>query len=78
MGDAFQSPFAKPPGQGLSSSTTNVLWAFMNLAVGWLLLARVGAFDWHALRDVVTVAAGAFAMCLMLARHFGKLHGGAR
>jgi hypothetical protein len=26
MGRPFQSPFAKPPGKGLSSSTVNVLW----------------------------------------------------
>ena len=26
MGRPFQSPFAKPPGEGLSSSTINVLW----------------------------------------------------
>ena len=26
MGRPFQSPFAKPPGEGLSSSTVNVLW----------------------------------------------------
>src|SRR5580704_2642079 len=26
MGRPFQSPFAKPPGQGLSSATVNVLW----------------------------------------------------
>jgi hypothetical protein len=30
MGRPFQSPFAKPPGQGLSSSTINVLWGFFN------------------------------------------------
>ena len=28
MGRPFQSPFAKPPGEGLSSSTVNVLWGF--------------------------------------------------
>jgi hypothetical protein len=28
MGRPFQSPFAKPPGQVLSSSTVNVFWAF--------------------------------------------------
>jgi hypothetical protein len=33
MGRPFQSPFAKPPGEGLSSSTINVLWGFFNLAV---------------------------------------------
>jgi hypothetical protein len=26
MGKPFQSPFAKPPGKGLSSSTLNVVW----------------------------------------------------
>ena len=26
MGHPFQSPFAKPPGEGLSSSTVNVIW----------------------------------------------------
>ena len=34
MGRPFQSPFAKPPGEGLSSSTVNVLWGFFNLVVG--------------------------------------------
>ena len=29
----FQSPFASPPGQGLSSSTVNVLWGKFNLAL---------------------------------------------
>jgi hypothetical protein len=28
MGRPFQSPFAKPPGRGLSSSKVNVLWGF--------------------------------------------------
>ena len=35
MGRPFQSPFAKPPGEGLSSSTVNVLWGFLNLVVGY-------------------------------------------
>ena len=30
-GSPFQSPFASPPGEGLSSSTVNVLWAVFNL-----------------------------------------------
>ena len=36
-GDSFPTPFAKPPGKGLSSPTTNVLWALFNLVVGYLL-----------------------------------------
>ena len=44
-GSPFQSPFATPPGKGLSSSTVNVLWGMFNLAVAYLLLARVGRFE---------------------------------
>jgi len=36
-GNAFPSPFSNPPGQGLSSPLTNVLWALFNLLVGYLL-----------------------------------------
>ena len=32
MGRAFQTPFAKPPGKGLSSSTVNVLWGFLHIS----------------------------------------------
>ena len=38
MGRPFQSPFAKPPGQGLSSATVNVLWGFFNAVIGYLLV----------------------------------------
>lgn len=34
-GDPFPTPFAKPPGRGLSSPTVNVLWALLNLACGY-------------------------------------------
>ena len=40
-GDPFPTPFAKPPGKGLSSPTVNVLWALLNLLVGCILF-RVG------------------------------------
>jgi hypothetical protein len=33
-GDRFPTPFAKPPGKGLSSPTVNVLWSLLNLAIG--------------------------------------------
>ena len=49
----FQSPFASPPGRGLSSSTVNVLWGMFNLAAAYGLLARVGRFD---LRRTIHVA----------------------
>jgi hypothetical protein len=76
MGRAFQSPFARPRGEGLSSSTVNVLWGFFNLAVGYVLVGRVGDFDLHATVDVAAAGLGALLLALMMARHFGRFHGG--
>ena len=75
-GSAFQSPFASPPGVGLSSSTVNVLWGLFNLAVGYLLVCRVGTFNLRNTRHVLVLGAGILIMSLMLARAFGRLHGG--
>jgi hypothetical protein len=76
MGQPFQSPFAKPPGEGLSSSTVNVLWGFFNAVVGYLLVVRVGNFDLRSTTDVVALAVGALLISLQTARHFGQFHGG--
>ena len=37
-GEPFPSPFALPPGVGLSSPLVNVLWACLNMVVGYILL----------------------------------------
>jgi hypothetical protein len=76
MGHPFQSPFAKPPGEGLSSSTVNVLWGFLNLVIGYVLICRVGDFDLRSTVDVVVAGLGALLMSLYIARHFGRFHGG--
>ncbi|WP_263357068.1 hypothetical protein [Acidicapsa ligni] len=76
MGQPFQSPFAKPPGEGLSSSTVNVLWGFFNAVVGYLLVVRVGNFDLRSISDVLALAVGALLISLFSARHFGQFHGG--
>lgn len=75
-GRPFQSPFARPPGEGLSSSVVNVLWSFVNLIVGYILVCRVGYFDPKDTPDVVAFGLGAFVMALFAARHFGRFHGG--
>ena len=75
-GRAFQSPFAKPPGEGLSSSTVNVLWGFFNLAVAYVLLVRVGSSASITPGRWSTVGAGILLMSIMLARAFGRFHGG--
>jgi hypothetical protein len=76
MGRPFQSPFAKPHGVGLSSSTVNVLWGFFNLAVGYVLICRVGNFDLLSTVDVVVAGSGVLLMGAMMARMFGRFHGG--
>jgi len=72
----FQSPFASPPGRGLSSSTVNVLWGMFNLGVGYLLVVRVGRFDLRRTWHVFVLGLGAFLIALRMAQHFGELHGG--
>jgi hypothetical protein len=76
MGRPFQSPFAKPPGKGLSSSTVNALWGFFNVVVGYLLAVRVGDFDLRSTSDVLAFAVGALLIIFQSSRHFGQFHGG--
>jgi hypothetical protein len=76
MGKPFQSPFAKPPGQGLSSSTVNVLWGSLNIIVGYVLVCRVGDFGLRTTSDVTALGLGILLMGLLLARQFGRFHGG--
>ena len=76
MGEPFQSPFAKPSGEGLSSSTVNVLWGFLNLVVGYVLICRVGDFDLRSTSDAVSLGLGILAIGLLSARLFGRFHGG--
>jgi hypothetical protein len=75
-GRAFQTPFAKPPGQGLSSSTVNVLWGFCNLVVGYVLVCRVGDFSLKDTSDVVALGLGTLAIALLSAWGFGRFNGG--
>ena len=75
-GRPFQTPFAKPPGEGLSSSTVNVLWGFLNGVIGYLLLVRVGSFNLRSVSDFVALAAGIVLISVFSARHFGRFHGG--
>jgi hypothetical protein len=75
-GHPFQSPFATPPGVGLSSAVVNVLWGLFNLAVGYVLVCRVGSFELRQTRHVLPLAAGILLMSVMAARAFGRFYGG--
>ena len=76
MGRPFQSPFAKPPGKGLSSSSVNVFWGFLNAIIADLLVLHVGTFDPRAVSHTAAFGLGALFISLFSARHFGQFHGG--
>lgn len=68
-GDAFPTPFAKPPGKGLSSAMVNVLWALFNLVVGYLLF-RFGKVYFQDNLSLIIFFAGFAAMGLYAAKIF--------
>lgn len=78
MGRPFQSPFAKPPGRGLSSSTVNVAWGFFNAVASYLLVLHVGHFDVSSFVDAGFFAGGGLIISLFAAKHFGQFHGGVK
>ncbi len=72
-GDRFPTPFANPPGKGLSSPTVNVLWALFNLVVGYILF-RVGKIASGDESALLTFFAGIVAISTMLSVNFAKKH----
>ena len=70
-GDKFPTPFAKPPGKGLSSATLNVVWALVNLLIGFLLI-RSGRVNTGNLPSLAVCFAGFAAMSIMLSINFQK------
>jgi hypothetical protein len=74
-GHPFPSPFAKPPGKGLSSPVVNVLWGAFNFAIAYFLIFRVGPFDIRNTTHILVVAAGGLGMGIQLASWFGRAQG---
>jgi hypothetical protein len=72
-GDRFPTPFAHPPGKGLSSPTVNVVWALFNLVVGTILF-RVGRVFGGDLLVLIVFFAGIAAISIMLSVNFAKKH----
>ena len=70
-GDHFPTPFAHPPGKGLSSPTMNVVWALFNLVVGYVLF-RVGKASREGEMAIVIFFAGILVMSTMLSVRFAK------
>ena len=75
-GEPFPSPFARPPGQGLSSPVVNFVWGFLNLLIALALLsvARI-EIGLNTLPHSLPCSASSL-LGLMLANHFGKVRAG--
>ncbi len=76
MGRPLQSPFAKPPGQGLSSSVVNAAWGSFNLVVAYLLLGHVGTFTLANFVHAAVAGVPALGSAVWLAQRFGRFNGG--
>jgi hypothetical protein len=74
MGRPFPSPFASPPGKGLSSPIVNVLWGVVNLIVAYLLIFRVGEFSVRETYDILAMGGGGLLIGIQLAQHFGSVN----
>ena len=72
-GDRFPTPFANPPGKGLSSPTVNVVWALFNLLVGYILF-RVGKVSSGNDSALVVFFAGIVVISTMMSLRFEKKH----
>jgi len=70
-GDKFPTPFAKPPGKGLSPSHINVIWAAFNILIGYILFIS-SKVQLHNYAGMAVFFVGAILMSLMLSKNFAK------
>jgi hypothetical protein len=68
-GNPFPSPFADPPGKGLSSPLVNVLWGSFNLLLGYILL-RAGKTSTRNKLSMLILFIAIVAAGIMLAISF--------
>jgi hypothetical protein len=81
MGRPFHSPFASPPGVGLSSPISNVVWGAFSFVLGYLCVYRgcsekldLFGNPYHAM----AFGAGSLAVSLVLSVQFGSFSAGVR
>jgi hypothetical protein len=70
-GDRFPTPFAHPPGKGLSSPVVNVVWALVNLVAGYFLF-RAGRVSSGGGLALAVFFAGIVAISTMLSVRFAE------
>ena len=70
-GRSFPTPFADPPGKGLSSPTVNIYWSLFNLAIG-LWLIRVGEVSLSSGFQLTAFFVGFAIVAIKLSEAFSK------
>jgi hypothetical protein len=68
-GNPFPTPFADPPGQGLSSPTINVIWGLFNITV-WYLLFSYSKISHQSKLSLVVFFLGIITISIMLSIAF--------
>ena len=68
-GNKFPTPFSKPPGKGLSSPTTNVLWALLNIIVACSLF-RISKFHHDQPLELIIIFTAIVIVSVMLSIRF--------
>ena len=66
-GNFFPTPFADPPGKGLSHPLLNLIWAYFNIVIGYLLF-RAGKMQKPDKWALVLFITGFIAMSFELSR----------
>jgi hypothetical protein len=73
-GDRFPTPSAKLPGRGLSSPTLNVVWAWINLVVGYVLF-RAGKASSDNYATLIVLLVGIIFISTVLSFRFRQKFG---
>ncbi len=73
-GRKFPSPFASPPGKGLSSSVVNMFWGLGNFIVACLLYIAARPVQFGFTFETLAILLGAVLISFQLASHFGSLN----
>ena len=71
-GEAFPTPFAKPPGEGKSSAVTNTIWGTFNLLVGGLLVGFAPVDPGFNFRFALFLV-GFLGIGIPMSKHFAKV-----
>lgn len=72
-GNRFPTPFAHPPGKGLSSPLVNTVWGLLNMAVGYILF-RTGNVADGGPAALLVFFAGVAALSIPMSVNFARKH----